>query len=63
MGKIIHMIAGFLGENTNNMVELTGLVRGLQAAVQHQYHRLVIEGDSEVIIQLISKILHGKPPW
>jgi ribonuclease HI len=63
MGKIIHMIAGFLGENTNNMAELTSLVRGLQAVVQHQYHQLVIEGDSQVIIQLISKILHGKPPW
>jgi ribonuclease HI len=63
MGKIIHMIAGFLGENTNNVAELTSLVRGLQTAVHHQYHRLVIEGDSQVIIQLISKILHGKAPW
>jgi ribonuclease HI len=47
MGKIIHMIAGFLGENTNNVAELTSLVRGLQTAVHHQYHRLVIEGDPD----------------
>jgi ribonuclease HI len=50
-----------LGENTNNVAELTSLLRGLQIAVQHQYHWLIIEGDSQVIIQLISKILHGKP--
>jgi ribonuclease HI len=62
-GEIILMIAGSLGENTNNVAELTSLVRGLQTAVHHQFHRLVIEGDSQVIIQLITKILHGKPPW
>jgi ribonuclease HI len=56
------MMAGFLGENTNNVAELTSLVRGLQDVVQHQYHRLVIEGDSQIIIQLISKILHGELP-
>jgi len=33
--KIIHMMAGFLGENTNNVSELTSLVRGLQDVVQH----------------------------
>jgi len=53
----------WFSDNTNNVAELTSLVRGLQTTVHHQYHRLVIEGDSQVIIQLISKILHGKPPW
>jgi ribonuclease HI len=61
-GEIIFITAGSLGENTNNVAELTSLVRGLQSAVLHQFHRLIIEGDSQVIIQLISKILHGKPP-
>jgi ribonuclease HI len=61
-GQIIHLAAGFLGENSNNVAELTSLLRGLQIAVQHQLHWLIIEGDSQVIIQLVSKILHGMPP-
>jgi ribonuclease HI len=56
------MVAGFLGENTNNVADLTSLLRGLQIAIQHQNHRLIIEGDSQVIIQLITKILNGKTP-
>jgi len=63
LGKIIHILAGFLGETTNNVVELTSLIRGLQIAAHHQYHWLVIEGDSLVIIKFISKSLHGLPPW
>jgi len=62
VGQILHLVAGFFGENTNNVAELTSLLRGLQIAIQHQDHRLIIEGDSQVIIQLISKILNGKPP-
>jgi hypothetical protein len=34
LGKITHLIAGFLGENTNNAAELSSLVKGLQTAVQ-----------------------------
>ena len=33
--KIIHMMESFLGENKNNVEELTRLVRGLQDAIQH----------------------------
>jgi ribonuclease HI len=62
MGKITHMTAGFLGESTNNVAEITSLLRGLQTATQHLFLRLIIEGDSQVIIQLILKILHGQSP-
>jgi hypothetical protein len=37
MGKITHLIAGFMGENTNNVAELSSLVKGLQKAVQDQH--------------------------
>jgi ribonuclease HI len=62
-GKITHLIAGFLGENTNNVAELSSLVKGLQMAVQNQHSRLIFEGDSQVIIQLATRILNGQPPW
>ena len=61
-GKIIHLMAGFLGENANNVGEIISLVKGLQDVVQHHYHQIIIEGDSQIIIQLISKILHGELP-
>jgi len=55
-------MAGVLGENTNNVAEIISLVRGLQDVVQHHYHQIIIEGDSQIIIQLICKILHGELP-
>jgi hypothetical protein len=39
-GEILGLIAGFLGETTNNVAELTGLLRGLQAAMDKGYHKL-----------------------
>jgi hypothetical protein len=62
VGEIIHLVAGFLGENTNNVAELLSLIRGLQVATHNQYHQVIVEGDSQIIIQLITKILHGEHP-
>jgi ribonuclease HI len=61
-GKILGLLAGFLGETTNNVAELTGLSRGLQAAMDKEYRNIVLEGDSQVIIRLIAKILNGSHP-
>ena len=30
VGEIIHLVVGFLGENTNNVAELLSLIRGLK---------------------------------
>jgi ribonuclease HI len=40
------MEAGFLGETTNNVAELTGLLRGLQIATEKDHHQVILEGDS-----------------
>jgi ribonuclease HI len=61
-GAIIGLEAGFLGETSNNVAELTGLLRGLQTALSKGYHRLILEGDSQIIIRLTTKILHGCNP-
>jgi ribonuclease HI len=61
-GLILLMTAGYLGETTNNVVELTGILQGLQLAISLPSHQIILEGDSQVIIQLISKILHGATP-
>jgi hypothetical protein len=61
-GEILGLIAGFLGEKTNNVAELTGLLRGLQETMNKDHYKLVLEGDSQVIIHLITKILNGSHP-
>ena len=44
------------------MAELTGLLRGLQVAMDKDYHKVILEGDSQIVINLITKILHGSHP-
>jgi ribonuclease HI len=61
-GEVLDMEAGYLGETTNNVAELTGLLRGLQRATAKGHHKIFLEGDSQVIIRLITKILHGCDP-
>lgn len=59
-GEILCLVAGYLGETTNNAAELTGLLQGLQATIDRHRHKLILEGDSQIVIQLITKILHGE---
>jgi hypothetical protein len=44
------------------VAELTGLLRGLQKATAKGHHKILLEGDSQVIIRLATKILHGSNP-
>jgi hypothetical protein len=59
-GQILCLVAGFIGENTNNVVELMGLLRGTQETIDNHLHNIILEGDSQIIIWLITKILHGE---
>jgi ribonuclease HI len=61
-GKILCLIAVFLGETTNNVAELIGLLRGLQIAIDKHHHKIILEGDSQIYIKLITNILHRGNP-
>jgi ribonuclease HI len=61
-GNICNILAGSLGHDTNNSVELWGLLRGIQEASQQGYCKLIVEGDSQIIINMFSKLLHGSEP-
>jgi ribonuclease HI len=61
-GEILGLDTGFLGDTTNNIDELTGLLRGLQTAIDKGYQRIILEGDSQIIIRLATRILHGCDP-
>jgi ribonuclease HI len=58
-----------LGHNTNNATELWGLLKGLHAAKDQGIHFLIAEGDSQIIINLLSHLLNGaelekiSPSW
>jgi ribonuclease HI len=59
---ILLINAGSLGHTTNNVAELWGLTRGLQLAIEHNFTKLIVEGDSLVITNLFGKILNGADP-
>jgi ribonuclease HI len=61
-GEILHLVARYLGFNTNKTTEIWILLRGIKVATDHHYHKIIAKGDSQIIIQLITKILHGEHP-
>jgi ribonuclease HI len=58
-GEIIFVYAGSLGTDTNNATELWELIRGIQWAITHKISKLVVQGDSWIIIQIIRKMHNG----
>jgi ribonuclease HI len=50
-GEEIARDCGHIGTATNNVAEYTGLVRGVQAAVDHGARALDVRGDSELAIK------------
>ena len=45
----------------NNIAELKGLLAGLTMMTNNGWLPIILEGDSKLILQMVSKILHGKP--
>lgn len=52
---------GSIGWNTNNAAELEGLWRGLNLAQKQGLLPLIVEGDSQIIINMASKLQQGSP--
>lgn len=52
---------GSKGWDTNNSTELEGLWQGLILAQGKGFFLLIIEGDSQIIINMASKTLQGSP--
>lgn len=60
-GKMVGLCWGYIGENRNNVAKLKGLVVGFSMAIQQGWLPIILEGDSQVILQMVTKLLHGKP--
>ena len=59
-GMIVGLCWGYIRENTNNVAELKGLMAGLTLDIQQGWMPIVLEGNSRLILQMITKLLHGK---
>ena len=53
---------GYLGETTNNIAEYTGLVRALQHAQRLGARRLLVQSDSELIVNQMNGAFKVKHP-
>jgi ribonuclease HI len=62
MGTSFSSALGYIGHSTNNVAELWGLTKGLQMAIKNNFSKLIVEGDSQIIINLLRKILNGASP-
>ena len=58
-GTILSLFWGSIGSITNNMAELEGLINGLIWARQTRKMPLMVEGDSQIIINTARKIQEG----
>ena len=58
-GKPLTTFFGSIGWNTNNATELESLWRGLTLAQEHRYFPLIVEGDSQILINMALKIQQG----
>jgi len=61
-GKILKVYYGFMGTNSNNVEKLRALIQGLQVACNHHFSKLIVEGDSHLIIHMLTKIQNGSSP-
>lgn len=60
-GHPLSIFMGSIGWDTNNSAELEGLWRGLKIAHRKNFFPLIVEGDSQIIIRMATKLQYGSP--
>eukprot|EP00253_Pinus_taeda_P026720 PITA_26720 len=58
-GSLLQLYFGNIGWDTNNSAELEGLWQGLSIARELNLHPLMVEGDSQIIINMATRIQNG----
>ena len=61
-GKVVFELAEYLGIQTNNYAEYTGLLIGLRLAKEKGIRHIKIEGDSNLVIQQVRGLWRVKEP-
>ena len=57
-GEIFLIYHGNIGHNSNNAAELEGLIGDIEIVVENKFFPLIVEGDSQIILLMVSKIMH-----
>ena len=55
----MHIYASYCGKASNNEVEINTMKHGLIIARRKNFHRLVVEGDSSLVIDILKNIQQG----
>jgi len=50
---------GYIGHETNNATKLEGLLYGIYIAINSNFSKLIVEGDSQIILHMLTKVQHG----
>ncbi len=61
-GKTVAELSEYLGHQTNNVAEYSGLIAALEYAVKHQHTALQVVSDSELLVKQIRGIYKVKSP-
>jgi len=61
-GSVVREVGTFLGVATNNIAEWTGLITGLEAALELGATEVVIRLDSELVIKQLTGVYRVKHP-
>jgi ribonuclease HI len=61
-GTVMREIGTFLGTTTNNVAEWTGLISGVEAALELGADEIVIRLDSELVIKQLTGVYRVKHP-
>ena len=59
-GEILQVFHGSIGHDTNNSVELEGLIQGVQLVIRHGWFLSIVEGDSRILIHTAHQLVNGK---
>lgn len=59
-GEIIREVGTFLGVATNNVAEWTGLITGLEAALELGIDELSVKLDSELVVKQVAGVYRVK---
>ncbi len=61
-GTVVAELAEFLGHQTNNVAEYTGLIIGLKGALEHGFSAVEVRMDSELIVKQMKGLYRVKHP-
>jgi hypothetical protein len=60
-GQILIIDANFIGIERNNYEKIQDLEAGLNISIRECFHMIIIEGEYQLIIQMLHKLQHGIP--